>query len=104
MTEESNFRNTLDQLMGSVLTQNDLASYAKLIDFIDANLAEAFKLSGDDRSAHLVRCLLSVRSFLNSEIITENSRKILLANANAILDEIYKIPEDTKDDVEEEKK
>ena len=91
--EENKIRNILAQTLKTVLSNNDIVNYSNLTTFIDESLAEAYKLSGDDRAGFLVKTLLNIRSFLNSELITESSRKLIIANANNVIDEMYKEPE-----------
>ena len=100
--EEETIRSILNQSLATLLSKNDIANYSNLIAFVDGSLSEAYKLSGDDRAEYLVKALLNIRSFLNSELITENSKKLIIANANRFVDEIYWEPEE--EPKEEEKK
>tara|TARA_B100001113_G_C20798511_1_gene487146 strand:- start:267 stop:626 length:360 start_codon:yes stop_codon:yes gene_type:complete len=64
-------RNKISNLFDSQIGESIIADYRKLISFIDQSVAGAFKMSGDERANFLVTNMLNMRSFLNSEIITE---------------------------------
>ena len=63
----------IDRLLKTNHSDEMITEYRKLVSFIDAGIAQAFRLSGDERAQFLMTNLLNMRDFLSSEIVVENT-------------------------------
>jgi hypothetical protein len=71
----SGFKNELNELLSADIEDGTLDEFRKMISFIDSTLANAYKLSGDERAQFLVTNLLNMRGYMSSEVVSHSVRK-----------------------------
>ena len=80
-------KNELTKLFDREINQSVANDYRKLIGFVDAAIAQAFRLSGDDRAEFLVKNMLSMRDFMSSEIVIERAKIDVKDNVMKMFDD-----------------
>ena len=79
-------------------TTNDtvVADFEKLTAFIDGTLAQAFKVSGDERANFLVSNLLNMRDYMSTAIVVERTRRAMEAKVVNTIDNFFNPPAEVK--------
>tara|TARA_R110001592_G_scaffold342336_1_gene632118 strand:+ start:1596 stop:1946 length:351 start_codon:yes stop_codon:yes gene_type:complete len=79
-------------------TTNDTvaADFEKLTAFIDGALAQAFKLSGDERAIFLVSNLLNMRDYMSTAVVIERTRRAMEAKVVNTIDDFFNPPVEIK--------
>ena len=92
-TEEL-IRKIFTELFDQNVDTQTLSTFQTLIGFIDEALAASYGLNGDERAIFMMQNLLKIRDFLNSELLTEKSRLLLLNSADKKIVKLFKKEEE----------
>ena len=65
-------RQKLDLLLSNTISDRSESEYKKLISFIDAAISQVFKIPEEERSSFLTSNIISMRDYMQSEIITKS--------------------------------
>ena len=92
--EEKSIREIYDGLLKESSDPKNLASFQSLITFIDDALSKAYGKNGDDRASFIMKSMLNIRDFLKSEILTAQSRLLLLNSVDKKIGKMFKKEEE----------
>ncbi len=91
-------KNDLVALLKAQNNQAVIDSHRRLISFIDAALSQAFRMSGDDQIEFLFKNMTSLKDFMRSEIITDQTKSNI---GEVVIDMFDKFVEESNLDLEE---
>jgi len=83
-------RQKLELLLSNTLSDKSSNEYKKLISFIDASITQAFKLSEEEKASFLITNILSMRDYMQSEVVTGTIAKDARIKVLKVYDEHYK--------------
>ena len=97
------FKSEMKELLKSDLDDSTLKEFRKMSSFIDSALANAFKLSGDERAQFLVTNMLNMRTYMASEvtrhtIIEEYQSSIVKLYDDSLSEPVKKKEEELKEE------
>jgi len=70
-------RSNIKKIIETKNNKAAIANFQRLVSFLDASLAQAFTLSGDERAKFLVSSILNIRDFMSVEIVEYQTRQSL---------------------------
>ena len=86
----------LNDAIAQATNDTVIADFEKLTAFIDGALAQAFKLSGDERANFLVSNLLNMRDYMSTAVVVEKTRLAMEDKIINTIDSFFEPPLEVK--------
>ena len=81
-------RERLPELSEPNIPNKAIPTFRQLVAYIDGGLSESYQKEGDERAAMLVTHMLNLRDFMTRQITENGMRQSLMAQINALVQEI----------------
>lgn len=86
-------RSNIKKIIETKNNKAAIANFQRLVSFLDASLAQAFTLSGDERAKFLVSSILNIRDFMSVEIVEYQTRQSLESSVLQSFDDFIEAAE-----------